>query len=233
VIPVEVTTAPWHYTTFPEALDHWQTLIAGVLAFVAGFGTVGAAIWAIRATRSTAKEQIDASRVEADKVIRATQSQTETTVRLQEMRDRSEALAFHGMLAEAMVRVLNEALWARKTYPQFFPEDAAGLSSIDAYTVRRCITKGAFAELRAACVRRGGDLTGDFLDLEREIDSFALQYEPTRSPLRMGKHAGLDKQLTVIETKADVLRKKAFERFSGSMPPAPPRRSGGAVTGLP
>ncbi len=37
---------------------------------------------------------------------------------------------------------------------------------------RECITKGAFAELRAACVRRGGPLTGEFLDLEREIDSF-------------------------------------------------------------
>ncbi len=37
MIPVEVTSAPWHYTTFWDWLDHWQTLVAGVLAFAAGF----------------------------------------------------------------------------------------------------------------------------------------------------------------------------------------------------
>jgi hypothetical protein len=42
--------------------------------------------------------------------------------------------------------------------------------------LRQCITKGAFAELRAVCVKQGSPLTGDFLDLEREIDSFAGQY---------------------------------------------------------
>jgi hypothetical protein len=52
-------------------------------------------------------------------------------------------------------------------------EGAAPGESEEAYEVRRCITKGAFAELRAACVRLGGELTSDFLDLEREIDNFA------------------------------------------------------------
>jgi hypothetical protein len=70
-----------------------QTLIAGVLAFAAGFGTVVAAIWAIWVTRSTAKEQIDASRKDADNVIAATREQTKvtaeqtaTTVRLEQER---------------------------------------------------------------------------------------------------------------------------------------------------
>ena len=31
MIPVEVTQTPWHYTTFWNWLDHWQTLIAGGL----------------------------------------------------------------------------------------------------------------------------------------------------------------------------------------------------------
>jgi hypothetical protein len=35
---------------------------------------------------------------------------------------------------------------------------------------------GAFAELRGVCVKQGSPLTRDFLDLEREIDSFAGQY---------------------------------------------------------
>src|SRR5277367_4569593 len=36
MIPVEVTQTPWHYTTFWDWADHWQTLLAGFLAFVAG-----------------------------------------------------------------------------------------------------------------------------------------------------------------------------------------------------
>jgi hypothetical protein len=155
-------------------LFDWQTFIAGVLALVAAFGTV----WV---TRSIAKRQIDASREDAHTVIaatreqtRATFKQTETTVDLQQMRDASEALAFHAMLDAAMDRILSEQAGAKETYPQYVGQ-APGASP-DAYAVRQCITKGAFAELRAACVRRGGDLTGAFLDLEREIDSFAMRW---------------------------------------------------------
>ena len=243
MIPVEVTQTPWHYTTFWDWLDHWQTLIGGGLAFVAGLGTVVAAIGAIWVTRSTAKKQIDASREEADRVIAATRAQTEvtakqteTTVRLERERLLSEDKAFRVMLEAAMARVLAEAAWARKTYPQFFPEKAGGVS-VEAFAVRQCITKGAFAELRAACVRRGGPLTGEFLDLEREIDSFASQVgtyafsAAATMPVGKGKHAGLDEQLASIEKAATALREKAFERFSGSAGTAPPRRSGGAVTG--
>jgi hypothetical protein len=35
VIPVEVTQTPWHYTTFWDWVDHWQTLIAGLVALLA------------------------------------------------------------------------------------------------------------------------------------------------------------------------------------------------------
>src|ERR1700722_14059349 len=38
VMPVEM----WHFTTWLDALDHWQTGIAGVLTFAAGVGTVWA-----------------------------------------------------------------------------------------------------------------------------------------------------------------------------------------------
>jgi hypothetical protein len=97
---------------------------------------------------------------------------------------------------------------------QAYPSTASSFASAS--------PKGAFAELRAACVRRGGDLTGEFLDLEREIDSFASQYDdrPTVTQsvtIRMGKLAGLDGQLALIEKKATALREKAFERFSGSV----------------
>jgi hypothetical protein len=89
--------------------------------------------------------------------------------------------------------------------------------SVDPLTVRQCITKGAFAELRAACVRQGGSLTGEFLDLEREIDSFAAQWEDiivnAGVSIRHGKHAGLGEQLALIERKARALRVKALERI--------------------
>jgi hypothetical protein len=113
-----------------------------------------------------------------------------------------------------MDRVLAEAAWARRTQPGPLAQTPG--SSVEALVVRQCITKGAFAELRAACVRRGGDLTGDFLDLEREIDSFASQWEDRLGTLNMkfraGKHAGLDEQLALIETKAAALREKATLR---------------------
>ena len=99
MIPVEVTL--WHFTSLPDALDHWQTIIAGVLAFVAGFGTVVA-------TMIIARRQIAASREEADRVIAVTREQTETTVRLERERVLSEDRAFRTMLEAAMTRVLAE-----------------------------------------------------------------------------------------------------------------------------
>jgi hypothetical protein len=226
---------PWHFTTWLDLLDHWQTIIAGGLALAAGIITVVA-------TMIIARKQINASREDADRAVaaareqsRAIFKQTETTFDLAQMRDASKASAFHVMLAAAMDRVLAEAAWGRRTYPQLMTPQkvleamGAGLEagwSPDAFAARQCITKGAFPELRSACVRRGWDLTSEFLDLEREIDSFALQYEDRA--MRVGKHAGLDEQLALIETKAAALREKAVERFSGSLP-APPRRNGGAV----
>ena len=118
MIPVEVAQTPWHFTTGLDLLDHWQTVIAGVFALVAAFGT-------IVVTMIIARRQIGASRDEADRVIEATRAQTratfkqtEATVTLDQLHDASEALAFHAMLVAAMDRVLAEAAWARKTYPQ-------------------------------------------------------------------------------------------------------------------
>jgi hypothetical protein len=144
------------------------------------------------------------------------QKQIETTVRLERRRAASEASAFHATLAAAMARILAEADWAKKTYPGILTQK--GGKSGEALVVRQCITKGAFAELRAACVQRGGSLTGEFLDLEREIDSFASQCEDTLSSthgmmIREGKHAGPGEQLALIETKARALRVKALERI--------------------
>jgi hypothetical protein len=52
VIPVEITQAPWHYTTFWDWLDHWQSLAAGLVAVVAAIiAVVGAEVFAQRKER--------------------------------------------------------------------------------------------------------------------------------------------------------------------------------------
>jgi hypothetical protein len=202
---------PWHFTTWPDALDHWQTIIAGLLAFAAGFGTV-------LATIAVARRQITDAREDADRVIAASQAQTavaqkqiETTIYFARMREAAESMAFVTMLEAAMGRVLAEAAWAKMSYAPILAQTAG--SSTDAFAVRQCITKGAFAELRGEYLRQGGPLTREFLDLEREIDSFAAQWEDGQSvsgvPIRNGKHAWLGQQLAGIEAKATELRDRA------------------------
>ena len=139
-------------------------------------------------------------------------------------RDETEYDAFRALLETAMTRVLAEAAWGKKAYPTLLAQKAG--SSTEAFAVRHCITKGAFAELRNACVRLGGPWTREFLDLEAEIDNFAAQWEDRGANagvlIRMGKHAGLGDQLDAIENKAFTLREKVIRDRYGE----PPWRSG-------
>jgi hypothetical protein len=65
-------------------------------------------------------------------------------------------------------------------------------------------------------------LIGEFLDLEREIDSFASQVGTyalsgmVATPVRKGKFAGLNEQLGLSEMKATELRQKAAQDRFGS-----------------
>ena len=194
-MPVEVTQTAWHFTTGLDLFDHWQTVIAGVLALAAAFGTVVATMIIARKQIAVAQKQID------------------TTLRLEQERVASEATAFRAMLEAAMVRVLSEVAWAKETYPQLMKQDAG--QSPQALIVRNSITRGAFAELRAASVGQGSPLTGEFLDLEREIENLAMQWVDIKTTegavIRHGMHARLGEQLDVIENKATELRKKAAE----------------------
>ena len=196
-----------------QFLYDWQTVIAGVLAFAAGFGTVVAAIWAIWATRSTAREQIDASHEEADRVIAATRDQTavarkqiDETLRLERRRIAREGYAFHAMLAAAMKRVLAEADEAREFVTGSKPTDGP---SEEAYKARTNFSKLAFMELRAACVRYGGPLTEKFLELEIKIDRCRSKAEQVSDLRRVGVNVGLLDELAKIEAKATNLRGEA------------------------
>jgi hypothetical protein len=116
-----------------------------------------------------------------------------------------------------------EAAWAKRIYSKTFTQTTE-VESIEAGAVRQCVAKGAFAELRAACLRQGSPLTGEFLDLEGEIDSFASQvgtyaFSAAAIPVRKGIHAGLGAQLTLIETMATELRQKAAQDSWGLITP--------------
>jgi hypothetical protein len=208
---------PWHFTTLLDLVDHWQTLIAGVLAVLAAWRT-------IRATTKSADREVAASQAQTA----VAQKQIETTVRLERERDENEFDAFRVMLEAAMTRVLFEVAWAKTTYPDLLTQKAG--SSANALTVRQCITKGAFAELRGACVRQRSPLTGEFLYLEGEIDNFALQWVNTivnaGVPIREGGHAGLGDQLAVIEAKAFTLREMAARDGFGIVWPGRAERAG-------
>jgi hypothetical protein len=180
-----------------QFLYDWQTLIAGVLAILAAGGT----IWA---TIKSANREIAASQAQTD----VAQQQIETTIRSEQDRVAKENVAFLAMLEAAMARVLADVAWAKRTYPSHWPQ-LAGYSE-EAYAIRKCITKGAFAELRGACLRLGSPLTGEFLDLEGQIDNFSLQGN---------WQVGLSEQINLIEAKATTLRDKAARspsRVSGA-----------------
>jgi len=139
---------PWHYTTFWDWLDHWQTLIAGVLAVLAAWRT-------IRATVRSADREIEASQAQTA----VAQKQIETTVRLERERVLSEDKAFRVMLEAAMARIIAEADWAKETYPQYVGQ-AQG-ASIDVKDASRDALRAQLARLIHRMIeKRGSRLAG-------------------------------------------------------------------------
>lgn len=59
MIPVEITQTPWHFTTFWDWLDHWQTGLAGAGALLAAVIAVGGSEWRARtAVRASLASEI-------------------------------------------------------------------------------------------------------------------------------------------------------------------------------
>ena len=98
-----------------------------------------------------------------------------------------------------MERVLAEAGEA-KTIFLSAKASATATSSPQAYEARQHFSKGAFPELRTACVRYGGRLTRELLELERDIDDFRSRTQGGAPSAygaipQLGLHAGFDDQL--------------------------------------
>ena len=59
MIPVEVTQTSWHFTTWLDLFDHWQTGIVGLVAVIAAIITV---LVTLQIERRQAKREVDALR---------------------------------------------------------------------------------------------------------------------------------------------------------------------------
>jgi hypothetical protein len=183
----QVTSPCWQF------VDHWQTLITGVLALVAGIGT----IWA---TIASAQREIAANQAQT----KVAQEQLATTLRLERRRVVRESYAFFAMVEAAMGTILADVREVREIIVQ------------NPTAARQGVHKAAFAELRNAFLRFGGTMTAKFLDLEREIDDYSVQFVeiPTQFAgvlTRVGNSVGLSDQLNKIELKAADLRDEAAQ----------------------
>jgi hypothetical protein len=89
-----------------QFVDHWQTLIAGLLAVAAGAGT----IWV---TIKSATREVTAAQDET----KAAQQQTAVIRELERRRLAREGYAFHAMLEAAMGAVLDDVGAARELPP--------------------------------------------------------------------------------------------------------------------
>ncbi len=193
VVPCEATHA------FYQLAYQWQTLIAGVLALIAALLT----IWA---TNNAANRAILA----AQEQTRVAREQTATTLRLERRRVARESFAFYATLEAAMQSVAEDIEAARSIFKsQQLGEKGI---SVAAYQARQRIKKTAFAEIRNACLKFGGQLTSPFLRLDKEIDDLSNQWTlmPTAGdPIRMGANEGLLEELAGIELQAKFLLEEA------------------------
>ena len=186
---------------FWQFVDHWQTLATGLLALAAGVGTV-------LATILSANREIDA----AQQQTQTAQEQIATTLRIEHRRHVREEWAFYVTLEAAMGIVLEDVEATRQMLPVH--TTIAGPVSMDAYLARQRIRKSSFAELRAASLRLGGDLTKPFLLLENEIDVFAAQWRPSMAAAsgltyNAGYHSGFHESLERIAAQASALQEGA------------------------
>jgi hypothetical protein len=186
---------------FWQVIDHWQTLIAGMLALAAGVG-------AVVTTIKSASREVTAAQAQT----KAAQYQIAVTREIERRRISREGYSFYAMLEAAMRSVTEDVGEARKMFAAPPPSGSSGA----AHEVRQRVKRVGFAELRGAFLRFGGPLTAPFLYLDKEIEDFAAQWMNVPSatglePTREGINTRLHEQLGRIEQQAIILRQKAAD----------------------
>jgi hypothetical protein len=186
----EVKEPVWQF------IDHWQTLITGALALIAGFGTV----WA---TIRSARREIDAAREQTE----AAQHQTAVTRDIERRRIAREEYAFHAML-DAVMEAIIEDVEDVRTISTEEPR-----SSLPAFQATKQVKQVGFEELRGAFLRFGGPLTGRFLRLNKDIEDYMAQVREAEGDLGdvFRPETGLFNRLDRIEEQAIKLRGEAAQ----------------------
>ena len=186
----------------------WQTLIAGIMALIAGFGTIWVTRDAAKKTIKAANDTADREIAAAQEQIKVAQRQIDTSLDMERRRTMQEGRAFLEMLVSAMQIVIDDVAIAKALD---VPDNA--VSSQNAYSARQQIKKTAFTDLRRACLRNSSDLTGKFLSLDNLIDGLASKCSKGQSTggmeLWLGNNKGLGDELSAIEKAAAEILKDA------------------------
>jgi type II secretory pathway pseudopilin PulG len=178
---------------FWQGVGYWQTLIAGVLAVLAAIS----AVWATIAS--------------ANREVASAQAQTEAAANLERRRVARETFSFFAMLEAAMATLLEDIAAARVLVVTDGDDDQGSGRAFDA---RQRLKKSAFQDLRNAFLRFGGQLTAQFLRLDREIDEFSskswrIATTSAGDPLYASPMKGLRRELESIELRAKALCEEA------------------------
>jgi hypothetical protein len=188
----------WKHLT--GELWEWQTLIVGVLALIAGVGT-------ILTTRHAAAEQVGAA-----------QRQTDEMRTMERRRIVREAYAFYVMMDAATESVLADVEGARKMIAASTAEPSRDRPRI-AYEARTKVKQAGFPELRTACLRYGSQqVTSAFLRLDKTINdlSSASKVRPHwlgGNAGMIGEPEGIPLELDHIEALAKGLRDRVGPRI--------------------
>jgi|ERR1700730_1636878 len=180
-----------------QFVDHWQTLIAGLLAVAAGAGT----IWV---TIKSANREVTAAQDQT----KAAQQQTAVMRDIERRRLAREGYAFHGMLEAAMGAVIEDVAAARELPP---PQSSSSEPySMQAYAMRQRVKRAGFAEFtqRFRSLRRAADLRV-FATRQGNRGLRGKGLDPgsfVRGTEFVGVNAGLHQQLDRIEEQANKLR---------------------------
>ena len=142
--------------------------MAGVLALIAGAGTVWATIKSANCEIAVAQAQT-----------KVAQRQTTVTREIEGRRLSREGYASYAMLEAATGTVIEDVEATRKLWPSL-PTDH---HSPRAYAARQRVKRAGFAELRGAFLRFGGPLTEPFLRLDEEIDDYSSQWITRVNPI--------------------------------------------------
>ena len=192
-IPANAAVEYAVHNPFWQVVDHWQTLITGLLALVAAVGT-------IIVTNQAANREISAANLQIADARRA------------ERRNRArEGYAFAAMVDGAMDVLVAEVRQARK----LIPSEPKKISSTDAYQARTMISRTGFAEIKAALAVQGGQVASLFLVLDRTISAlsgrarmerpyFGAGMDVPEAPV--GQVEGLADELTALERMAKQMQ---------------------------